>query len=68
MKYSIRNCERCGLEIDREVQNYSKRQVEILEFKCDKFREEMAEAKRQAEVQQEAAKQAEIVLGRPSRA
>ena len=57
------NCERCGLEIDREVQNYSKRQVEILEFKCDKFREEMAEAKRQAEVQQEAAKQAEIVLG-----
>ena len=58
-----RNCERCGLEIDREVQNYSKRQVEILEFKCDKFREEMAEAKRQAEVQQEAAKQAEIVLG-----
>ena len=57
------NCERCGLEIDREVQNYSKRQVEILELKCDKFREEMAEAKRQAEVQQEAAKQAEIVLG-----
>lgn len=57
------NCERCGLEIDREVQNYSKRQVEILELKCDKFREEMAEAKRQAEVQQEVAKQAEIVLG-----
>lgn len=57
------NCERCGLEIDREVQNYSKRQVEILELKCDKFREEMAEAKRQAEIQQEAAKQAEIVLG-----
>ena len=57
------NCERCGLEIDREVQNYSKRQVEILELKCDKFREEMAEAKRQAKVQQEAAKQAEIVLG-----
>lgn len=56
-------CERCGLEIDREVQNYSKRQVEILELKCDKFREEMAEAKRQAEIQQEAAKQAEIVLG-----
>ena len=32
------NCERCGLEIDREVQNYSKRQVEILELKCYIFR------------------------------
>lgn len=57
------NCERCGLEIDREVQNYSKRQVEILEYKCDQFRKEMEESKRQAEVQQEAAKQAQIVLG-----
>lgn len=35
-------CERRGIEVDREVKSYSKRQVEILEYKCEQYRLENA--------------------------
>lgn len=42
-------CERQGIQIDREVKSASRRQIEILEYKCDQFRKEMEEARQQAE-------------------
>lgn len=41
-------CERQGIQINREVQSYSKRQVEILEYKCDQYRRENQELEQQA--------------------
>ena len=42
-------CEKQGIQIDREVKSTSRRQIEILEYKCDQFRKEMEEARQQAE-------------------
>ncbi len=54
-----RNCERQGIQIDREVENHSKRQVAILELKCAKLREEVQVAQREAaQSRQEAAEAA----------
>ncbi len=54
-----RNCERQGIQIDREVENHSKRQVAILELKCAKLREEVQAAQREAaQSRQEAAEAA----------
>ncbi len=56
-----RECERQGVQIDREVENHSKRQVEILEYKCEKFREEMQateERAKNARLEAQAASQA----------
>lgn len=42
-----RECERQGIHIDRNVENYSKRQVTILEYKCEQFRKENQELEQQ---------------------
>jgi chromosome segregation ATPase len=42
-----RECERQGIHIDRNVENYSKRQVTILEYKCEQFRKENQEPEQQ---------------------
>ncbi len=56
------NCERFGIKIDREVQSHSKRQVSILEHKCEQIKEEIAavqkEAAKSRQEAQEARKQA----------
>ena len=41
-------CEKQGIQIDREVKSASRRQIEILEYKCEQFRKEMEEARQQA--------------------
>lgn len=52
-------CERQGIQINREVQSYSKRQVEILEYKCDRYREENQALEQQAREAMERAAAAE---------
>lgn len=42
-------CEKQGIQIDREVKSASRRQIEMLEYKCEQFRKEMEEARQQAE-------------------
>lgn len=42
-------CEKQGIQIDREVKSASRRQIEILEYKCDQFRKELEESRQQAE-------------------
>ena len=56
------NCERCGLQIDREVQNYSRRQMSILEYKCQQLRTELEEAQQQAEKYRQEAQKAQKAL------
>lgn len=52
-------CERQGITINREVQSYSKRQVEILEYKCDQYRRENQELEQQAREAEARAAEAE---------
>lgn len=52
-------CERQGIKINREVQSYSQRQVEILEYKCDRYREENQALEQQAREARERAAAAE---------
>lgn len=42
-------CEKQGIQIDREVKSASRRQIEILEYKCEQFRKELEESRQQAE-------------------
>ncbi len=49
-----RHCEMQGIQIDREVENHSKLQVSVLEYKCEQMREEA----RQAALEARAASQA----------
>ncbi len=52
-------CERQGIQIDRNVISHSKRQVEILEYKCEQYRIENQELEQQKQAQLAAAKEAE---------
>lgn len=56
------NCERQGIQIDREVQSYSHRQKELLEYQCEQFRKEMEAARAEAEIHKEAARVAQEAI------
>ncbi len=54
-----RECERQGIQIDRNVENYSKRQVTILEYKCEQFRKENQDLEQQLKDAKQSLKTAE---------
>lgn len=51
-------CERQGIQIDRNVISHSKRQVEILEYKCDQYRKENQELEQEKQEHIQAARAA----------
>ena len=51
-------CERQGIQIDRNVISHSKRQVEILEYKCDQYRIENQELEQEKQGHIQAAMEA----------
>lgn len=55
-------CERQGIQIDREVKSASRRQIEILEYKCEQFRKELEESRKQAEQYLQEAKTAQQTI------
>ncbi len=56
------HCQEHGVEIDRDVISSSKRQVEMLEYKCEQFRKEMEESRAQAAQAHQEAQTAQKVL------
>lgn len=59
-------CEQQGIQIDREVKSASRRQIEMLEYKCEAFRKDVEQARQEALVHREAARMAQETLVRVS--